>query len=177
MKEKKEEVIEMLVTSKEANKILNKLESDHNDLIKKEEEVRTFLSSVGEDLESCRPEYDYESVQKELETIENKIIKLKHQINMFNISTKVDGFDKTIDEMLVYIPQLSRRHRKLGIMSSTRAKFREAINMRSTIIDYRYVNYDVNKALEDYNAVDAELTRAQIALDTANLNNKFEIEL
>ena len=167
----------MLVTSKEANKILNKLESDHNDLIKKEEEVRTFLSSVGEDLESCRPEYDYESVQKELETIENKIIKLKHQINMFNISTKVDGFDKTIDEMLVYIPMLTRRKEKLNGMKNAMAKTREAVNMRSTIIDYRYANYDLKKATDDYDSVTEELSKAQIALDTVNVTKKFEVEL
>ena len=167
----------MLVTSKEANKLLNQLEVKHDDLLRKEKEIRTFLAAVGEDVESCRTKYDYKETQKELSDIEDKIRKVKHQINQFNITTKVDEFNMTIDELLVYIPQLTRRKRKLEEMKAILPKCREAFNMRSTIIDYRYANYDVEKASKDYDEVLEELTKAQIALDTVNINNQFEIEL
>lgn len=167
----------MLVTSKEANKLLIKLETERNDLLRKEEEVKTFLAAVGEDVESCRPKYNYDAVQAELKMIEDKVIKLKHQINKFNIETIVDGFNKTIDEMLIYIPQLTARKRKLECMKSIMPKTREPVNMRSSIIDYRYANYDIEKVSIEYGDVVEELSKAQIALDTINVNKKFEIEL
>ena len=168
---------DMLVTSKEANKLLQQLEQEHRSLLSKEYDTKSFLAAVGEDVESCRPEYDYAKVQDELAELENKIIKLKHQINRFNTETIVDGFDKTIDEMLVYIPMLTRRKEKLNGMKNALAKTREAVNMRSTIIDYRYANYDINKALEDYYATLEELSKAQVALDKVNVTKKFEVEL
>ena len=167
----------MLVTSKEANKLLQQYEQEHRALITKEHELKSFLAAVGEDVESCRPEYDYEAVQKTLSALEETIINLKHQINKFNTETIVDGFNKTIDEMLVYIPMLTRRKEKLNSMKNAMAKTRESVNMRSTIIDYRYANYDLKKAADDYDSVTEELSKAQIALDTVNVTKKFEVEL
>lgn len=167
----------MYLTSKEANKILKQYETELNSLLRQEENASTFLASVGEDVESCRPDYDYKETQNKLLELENKIIHLKHQINLFNSSTIVEGFDMTIDSMLIYIPQLTRRKNKLETMISTPPKAREGMGLRSTIIDYRYTNYDVNDALEDYNKVSSELTKAQIALDKVNVNQKFDFDL
>lgn len=167
----------MLITSKEANKLLQQFEQEHNALLTKEYETKSFLAAVGEDVESCRPEYDYEAVQKTLSALEETIINLKHQINKFNTETIVDGFNKTIDEMLVYIPMLTRRKEKLNDMKNAMPKTREAVNMRSTIIDYRYANYDIKQASDDYNAVVEELSKAQIALDTVNVTKKFEVDI
>ena len=167
----------MLVTSKEANKMLHELEMELNHLISEEEQAKSFLAAVGEDIESCRPKYNYEESQDAIKLIEDKIIKLKHAINKFNIETVVDGFDKTIDEMLIYIPQLTQRSRKLNIMQNKLPKTRESINMRSNIIDYRYINYDVNKVKQDYKTTVDELHRAQIALDTVNVTDQFEVNI
>ena len=167
----------MFVTSKEANKLLQQLQTQEENILEKEYKVSTFLAAVGEDVESCRPKYDYEETQEQLKEIREKIIKVKHAINRFNTETIVDEFNKTIDEMLIYIPQLTSQKNRLGNMRNKMPKARESINMRSTIIDYRYTNYDINKACEDYDEVCDELTRAQIALDTVNVTNKFEIEI
>jgi len=166
----------MLVTSKEANKLLKQLENEREVLLAKEIDAKSFLAAVGEDVESCRPKYDYVKTQEDLSAIEEKIIKLKHSINKFNTETIVKDFNKTIDEMLVYIPLLTSRKYKLANMMKVLPKAREQVNMRSTIIDYRYTNYDVNKAKEDYDLVSDELAKAQIALDTVNVTEKFEVE-
>lgn len=171
------EGIDMLLTSKEASKKLKELETEHVYLLSREAQAKTFLAAVGEDVESCRPEYDYQKYQKDLEIIEDKIIKLKHAINDFNVKTTVDGFDKTIDEMLIYIPQLSKRCDKLGSMLGKLPKERNEITMRSSIIDYRYLNYDPDKAKEDYLATKDELSKAQIALDKINVTKTFEVEI
>lgn len=167
----------MLITSKEANKMLHELEMELDRLLSEEEQAKSFLAAVGEDVESCRPEYSYEKTQDAIKAIENKIIKLKHAINKFNTETVVDGFNKTIDEMLIYIPQLTQRNYKLNNMQNKLPKTREALNMRSNIIDYRYVNYDIDKVKQDYKTSVDELHKAQIALDTVNVTKQFEVEI
>ena len=167
----------MLVTSKEANKILHELEMELNHLVSDEEQAKTFLAAVGEDVESCRPNYNYEESQSAIKAVENKIVKLKHAINKFNTETVVDGFDKTIDEMLIYISQLTQRSNKLNVMQNKLPKTREEFHLRSNVIDYRYVNYDIDKVKQDYKSTVDELHKAQIALDTVNVTKQFEINI
>lgn len=164
----------MKLTSKEANKLLRQLEADKLALLSKEKQSSTFLASVGEDVESCRPKYDYEKSQENIDDLNNKIIKLKHAINVFNTKTIVDGTDKTIDEVLVYLPQLSIKKAKLSRMVEALPKTREAMNMRSTIIDYRYTNYDNNVVKKDFEKICYELDKVQVALDTTNVTKTFE---
>ncbi len=46
----------------------------------------------------------------------------------------------------------------------------------SNLIEYKYANYDIKKASEDYFALSDELSKAQIALDKINNTIEFEIE-
>ncbi len=72
-----------------------------------------FIAAVGEDIESVRPDYNYQETQDALEAVDKKIRLLKHTINCFNTTHMVPGFDMTIDQILVYIPQLSERKARL----------------------------------------------------------------
>ena len=167
----------MKITSKNANKLLKQLNEEHSSLLNMEEQSSTFLAAVGEDVESVRPAYDYEDIQNRLTELELKIIRLKHAINLFNTSTRIDEFDMNIDELLVYIPQLTARKNKLEKMKNSLSKQRVESYNRSNIIDYRYINYDLDKVKEDYRKTVDELNRAQVALDEANVNQSFDIEL
>ena len=167
----------MKVTSKEANKLLKELEAERNRLLTEQEQASTFLASVGEDVESCRPNFDYEKSKEAIKEVESKIIKLKHAINVFNTNTTVDGYDKTIDEILVYIPQLTQLANRLARMQNRLPKEREGTMYRSNVIDYRYTNYDIDKVKEDYKAVVDELHKCQIALDTTNVNKTFDVKI
>ena len=77
-----------------------------------------YTAAVGEDLEAARPLYDYHKEQLKQAVLEERIRKIKHAINRFNIETEVPDFGMTIDELLVYIPQLSARKQKLIQMAS-----------------------------------------------------------
>ncbi len=69
--------------------------------------------------------------------MEAKIRKLKHAINIFNATQTVDGFDMTIDELLVYIPQLTKRKSKLLEMKSRLPKgVWRTVQAPVSIIDY-----------------------------------------
>ena len=133
---------------------------------------------MGEDVESVRPVYDYAETQIRLAELEAKIRKLKHAINIFNATQTVDSFDMTIDELLVYIPQLTKRKSKLLEMKSRLPKERveEQYGRQSSIIDYTYANYDIAAVEADYEKAADELSRAQLALDAVNQRETFEWE-
>ena len=97
----------MKYTSSEAAKLLRTLNEEYNNLKEKELQSYVFIAAVGEDLESIRPSYNYSEVQEQLDVLEQKIRIVKHAINEFNLKTIVPGFDMTIDQMLIYLPQLT----------------------------------------------------------------------
>lgn len=166
----------MKYTSAQANKLLKKLNDEYSALLDREQRSRDFRAAMGEDIESVRPAYDYAKTQARLEELEGTIRRLKHAINRFNTTQVVDGFGITIDEMLVYIPQLTKRKIKLLEMKSRLPKERieEQYGRQSNIIDHTYTNYDLAAVESDYEKTSDELSRAQLALDTVNQRNSFE---
>ncbi len=125
------------------------------------------------------PSVDYKDMQKQLMELEEKIRIVKHTLNKFNLEHIVPGFDMTIDQILVYIPQLSEKKQKLAMMSGRLPKQRENTSSfrGTTIIEYDYANYDLEEAEKDYNEVSDELARAQTALDVMNNAETMEIEI
>lgn len=156
------------VTSAMAAKYLRKLNEEHTALLHMEEKA-----------EDVRPEYDYAAVQRQLLELEEKIRKIKHEINQFNMTQQVPGFDMTIDQILIYIPQLTARKSKLSKMRSRLPKERVqgGISRMNGIVEYEYCNYDLKQVEAEYESVADELARAQNALDTVNSTATFEAEI
>ena len=166
----------MLYTSAEAAKLLRRLNDDKTSLESQEAQSSTFRAAITEDLDNARPPYNYSQTQSDIDSLEAKIRTVKHAINSFNLSQEVPGFSMTIDQMLVYIPQLTRKKAKLANMAARLPKTREIIRVAG-IIEYSYTNYDVEAAKRDYERVSDELARAQTALDVLNNSIKFEINV
>ena len=169
----------MKMTSAQASKLLRQLNEELNALIVQEEKTQSFLVSLGEDPESVRPAYDYAAMQQEQQALETKIRRVKHALNVFNSTQTIPEFGMTIDEMLVYLPQLNKRCAKLAEMRSALPKVREnsMYGRGGTVIDYRYANYDIEQAKRDHAAAAEELARAQTALDVINNTALLEIEI
>lgn len=167
------------VTSAEASKMLKKVLEEKNIVLAGERQSCVFNASLGEDVESVRPAYDYEETQNALEAYNRKIRILKHAISCFNSTQVVGGTGMTIDQILVYIPQLTEMRDRLFNMQNRLPKQRTSVGGigSNTVIDYRYTNYSVDKAKEDYVRVSDELRMVQTALDVVNTTVKMEIEL
>lgn len=161
-------------TSAQANKLLKKLNDEYTALLSREERSQVFRAAMGEEIASVRPAYDYQETQTRLAELEQTIRQFKHAINRFNTSQLVDGFDMTVDEMLVYIPQLTRRKSKLF---DTKERVTEQYGRQSNIIDYTYANYDIAAVEADYEKAADELARAQLALDAVNQRELFAFPL
>lgn len=168
----------MQYTSAEANKLLKQTEEELSQLIVNENQSKEFIMSLGEDIEDIRPEYNYEETTNKKKELYKKIRTIKHAINVFNSVTIIPEFNMTIDEMLIYLPQLSTRKNQLSSMASRLPKTRE--NNRygsSSFIDYRIANYDIDTVKQDLEKVTTELYKAHLALDMVNTTVKFEINL
>ena len=167
----------MKVTSAQANKILRKLNDDKAMLLDSENESCTFVAATVENIEDARPEYSYDEVRSRVNELDKQIRRVKHAINLFNTATVLPGTDMTIDEALVYIPQLTQRKHALYRMRLTPEKQRRDTTRGTNIIEYTYANFDPKKAWEDYDKAADELARLQNALDLVNSTVEFEIDI
>lgn len=167
----------MKYTSAEANKLLKALETKRETLLRKEEKSSKFTISVGEDIEEVRPEYDFLGTQAEVAEVNAKIRAVKHAISVFNTTHTVPGFgDMTIDQALVYLPQLSGQVRKLRNMAIALPRERKEL-YRSNLVEYDIANYDPEEAAREFEAKQEELSSLQLALDAANTGATMEIEI
>ena len=169
----------MKMTSAQAAKELRKLNDQHDALLARENKSREFVAAIQENVEKIRPEYDYVSVQDELDSMERQIRVLKHAINSFNLQQEVPGFGMTIDQMLIYIPQLTARKKKLDYMRKKLPREREdsGYGRSSNIVEYKYANYDIAQVEADYVKTVDELSAAQNVLDQVNSTVEFDVEM
>ena len=167
----------MQYTSAQANKLLKKLNEERERLLSLERAGKVFIAATTEDKESARPEYSYKDTKKALAKIEADIRVIKHAINVFNTTHFVEDFDLTVDQMLIYIPQLVERKYQLSQMAQALPKQRLTSNGRTNLIEYQFVNYDIDIIKQDYAAISEELSRAQVALDCLNNTETFSFSI
>ena len=170
----------MKYTSSEANKILKELEARIEELKNRESKSSSFNAASTEDPEILRPAYDFDDVQKKLDALEHDVRTVKHAINVFNVTHNLPGYDDlTIDQALIYLPQLSAKVKKLKHMASAlpRERVTETYYRNSSIIDYVIANYDIAAAGRAYHEEQEKLMNIQLALNAANAGEKMEFEI
>lgn len=173
----------MKYTSAEAGKLVRKLEDKVRDLIAMENKSALFRVASGEDVESLRPEYDFIRTQEELDKLRSQIRTVKHALNVFNTTHSLPGFeDLTIDQALIYIPQLSSRKEALRQMAAHLPKERvedsySRLGSRSAFIDYEITNYEIADVKAMYEKTAETLSKLQLALDTVNTTETMDIEV
>ncbi|MGN1190518.1 MAG: hypothetical protein ACI4SL_09015 [Candidatus Ornithospirochaeta sp.] len=163
------------MTSAEIAKTIKGLDHECAQLLQREREACVYTIANGEDPNEARPDYDYSQVQNKIASLQEETRRLRHSLNVFNTTQVVPGFDMTIDQMLVYIPQLNQKVQKLDTMRSRFQKTRKDAGSFTSFWEYECCNYDVKKAEADYKVAAEELRRAQNILD--KLNSTVEIEL
>lgn len=164
------------VTSAEAAKILAKLNDERDTMLAQESSLAYFLCASSENPDDNRPDYDMAEYHQKILDLEDQIRRVKHAISLFNVSHKVEGFDLTIDETLVCIPQLNERRRSLRYMAQALPRERQTIS-NTPVIDYRYANFDPLMAKAEYDELSDRISKLQLALDKVNQTEKFDIDI
>lgn len=167
----------MKMTSAEASKLIRQLKDQINLLRRQEAGVLSFVAATTENVEEVRPAYSYEETVAKYEELEGKIRKIKHALNVFNATTAPEGVDMTIDELLVFLPQATERLQELAGMLAKPPKSRATDTGRTSIIEYEYLNYDLQTVQRDYDALMEKKNRVMTALDLTNNTVSFEVEL
>ena len=168
------------MTSAYANKVLRKLTDDKEYWQNKENEGCMYIAAADE--EPVIPDYDYTTVAGEIAKIDEKIVKIKHAINVNNVTNMIEVGDSsmTIDEILVKMAQLNKRKTFLDRLRKQSPKTRinsGAYNPRKTAPEYQYINYDLELVKSEYERIDNEIAQMQIALDRYNQTFEFEVEI
>ena len=168
-----------ILTSAEASKLLKKMIDDKEVRRANEEQSYIFYAALGEDVESVRPDYDYEETSKYIDLCNEKIRIIKHAINCFNTKQIVGDTGMTIDQVLVYMPQLVEKKNRLYDMQMKLPKQRTSLSGfgNNAVIDYCYTNYDLERVKKDYELVSEKIRKLQIQLDVVNTTITMEIEL
>ena len=164
----------MKLSSAMANKMIKQLMEDKEALIREERETCTTSYTEGEAAVDEK-EYDFQDTQRKIADIDDRVMALRHAINMFNTTTPLPGLNMTIDQALVRMAMLNEHKSRLRSMKQTKPFSRRVVY--SGVIEYTRTNYSEQDAQKEYNRVSDELTKIQLALDKANLLGQFEVDI
>lgn len=170
----------MKMTSAYANKMIRKLDEDKIYWLSRERENSAYVAATDE--EPIIPDYDYDTVAKQIADIDEKIVRIKHAVNITNAvnEVEVNGNMMTIDTILIRMAQLNRRRDILDAMRKCEAKTRLSRTYHGSsnaVSEFRYLNYDLNHIREEYERIDRAVTAMQIALDKYNQTVEFEVDI
>lgn len=170
----------MKISSAYANKLIKSLTDEKSYWENKEQSSRTYVAAVGE--EPVIPEYDYKAVSDTINELNQKIVVVKHALNLANATAKimVGDTEMSVDSILIKMAQLNSRKLTLDTMRKCLPKMREGshlLNSRNSSPEYRYTNFDPNLVKQDYERISEEIMEMQIALDRYNQTFLFEVNL
>ena len=138
-----------------------------------------YTAAVGET--PVVPSYDYFKVSETVKELDAKICKIKHAINLANVTNEVQVGERclSIDTILVEMAQLNKRKEFLDYLRKQEPKMRKESGFaaRNSAPEYQYINYDLEQAKKEYETVAACIMEMQLALDRYNQTVEFDVEL
>ena len=161
----------MRICNAEAMKMIKSFEEDL-ERIKINEELNA-VSSYKEGEDKILPNYDYAKTRQEKEKINAEIRKIKHALSVANSTYKINYFDITIGEALVYLAQLNKEYSDLENLEK-KQKITRHITPNG-VLEYIECNYDPEQVKKDRKEIYTKICRLQVAIDRANLDCEIEL--
>lgn len=160
-----------------ASKLVKQKNEQMRVLLSQERETATTTACLDEDVTELRKVYDFAATQRQMDALNDDIIKLKHAINVFNTTTELPGLGYTIDAALVRMKMLSSKRDRLANMKRIQPVTRQSAGYGKSQPEYVYRNYDAKDIEVEYKKTEEELTSIQLALDKANLDSTIEVDI
>ncbi len=125
-----------------------------------------YTAAVGET--PVVPAYDYLKVTETIGELDAKISKIKHAINLANVTNEVQVGERfmSIDSVLVEMAQLNKRKEFLDYLRKQEPEMRKEAGFaaRNSAPEYQYINYDLELVKKEYETVAACIMEMQLAL-------------
>jgi hypothetical protein len=161
----------MKLCNSEIIKKIRDLDEKKQRIITEEKDICTSKYQNESDLVDLG--YDFAATRKAIKEINREVIRLKHALNVANLTVVVPEFNMTIGECIVYMAQLNLESRILENMSQTRSKSRET--SYGGVVEYTIANYSIDECRQKLDEINEIIRSLQIAIDRVNLNNMVEI--
>ena len=164
------------LTSAAISKMIRNL-NEEKELILTQE----FNSSVYDEVQGYQviiPDYSFQNTQEMLEQIDEEVRKLKHALNMLNTGTRLEHFNMTVDEALVYMAQLNSRKQVLDEMRKRPQKSRKkhhGYGDVTNLVEYTCANYDIEEADRKYRELQRTINQLQMDIDYINQTKRVDV--
>ena len=161
----------MKMCNSEAMKVIKELEEKKKKVIYTENSQSRIAFKEGEN--KVITNYDYAVTRKSVAEIDERIREIKHALAVCNCTAKVDDFDVTIGEALVYLAQLNAEYSQLNSLSSF-LKLSRRITPNG-VLEYTECLYDPEAVAKDLEILHSKICKLQVAIDRANLTNYIHV--
>lgn len=116
-------------------------------------------------------DYSYEDNRKAIQELREREMQIHNLLSIFNLTTKIPGFDLTVSEGLLRLAQLKEEGYTLDVLAGRR-QIKQIDNYGDD--KYEVCGYDVAKAKSDLKALQRERSNLQIAIDRVNLTSSID---
>ncbi len=170
----------MKMTSALACKLVAQLKSEKETYLTRESDSSTYTVAAGE--EPFVPTFDFEGNNALIAAIDEKVMRIKHALNLANATSSIEVGEKTysVDEILIRMAQLSARKTVYDEFRKRLPKERSSLTVRFAskrdAVEFVYANYDIAKAQAAFEQVEREIIALQLALDKHNQTFEFEVD-
>lgn len=161
----------MKMCNSEAMKAVKELEQKKKNLLYTENSRSAVSYKEGE--KKVTTNYNYAETRKAIAEINGRIRAIKHALAVCNCTAKIDDFDITIGEALVYLAQLNAEYSQLDDLSD-RNKLSRRITANG-VLEYTECLYDPDEVMKEMEELHAKICKLQVAIDRANLTNYIEV--
>lgn len=156
-----------------ANKLAKEYQVTLETIRGAERNNQTYSYYAGE--EPVIPEYDFAETQRQIDHLCDKIVKIRHAVNLFNVSTMLPKTGLTVDAALV---KMSMLHNKLTrMLQATRIEAKTRGSSLRGVSEFKVRNFDVEAAKAEYDQTFNELTTLQQELNEINFTHEIEIPI
>lgn len=151
-----------------ALKHIKYLEDEKNMILEKERNNSTTIVVDGKEVET--EEYNFIQTRELVNEIDKRVLKMKHELNIFNATTMIAPLMITIDTALI---MLAQKNKELEIVKQMRSRAKESYENNYTKSYIRKINYSLQEVSEYHKTLMKEIHELQMKIDEANMSKTF----
>lgn len=138
-----------------------------------QDEKQTCTTTYITESDKISVTYNFTETRQVVEQIDNEVRHLKCLLSVVNSTVRIDGFDMTIGESLVYLAQLNSKRGVLEKMAGKQEKCRNSTYNGE--VEYVELNYSLSDCRQQLENIQNEIQRLQMEIDRTNLSNMVEV--